>query len=134
MNVPFRWTFVIVALLATVGAIVVTADFPLAVGFAAVAVLAAGLALWDSLRTPEIEVAPTPAAAAPPEGGSEVWFASGEMGQEAIILLLDRVDRALVHPALPSRETAELEEISALSREEFLEYVEYRLAELEAAA
>jgi hypothetical protein len=63
---------------------------------------------------------------------SDDWFDQGPIGQEAIVLMLDRIERALLHPDLASREPAELAQIRELSEDDFLDYVAARLDELEA--
>lgn len=132
MKAPFRWAFPIVAGVATLVALAADTNASVAVPAATVAVAAAALALWDSVRPRAPAVRP---AEAPPErllaGGSEQWFRAGTMGQEAIILLLDRIERALVNPALPNRQGLELAELRGLPREAFLRYLESRLKELE---
>ncbi|HTP53840.1 MAG TPA: hypothetical protein VML94_02610 [Thermoplasmata archaeon] len=135
MNAPFRWTFPIIALLATIAAVVLNDEPIVAIPAATIAVAAGAMTLWDSVRPP----APQPGAelegslAAAPVG-NEVWFEGGEMGQEAIVLLLDRIDRALLHPALPNRSSGELTQLRTLPRDQFLGYLESRMAELEAVS
>jgi len=135
MRAPFRWTFPIIALLATVAAVVLNDDAAAAIPAATIAVAAGAMTLWDSVRPSSEEpglAAGAPEAVAP--AGNEVWFEGGEMGQEAIVLLLDRVDRALLHPALPNRSAAELTRLRRLPRDQFLGYIESRMSELEASS
>jgi hypothetical protein len=133
MKAPFRFAFPAIAGLATLVAIAADTNQSIAIPAATCAVAAAALALWDSVRTP----APAPTAAPAPDvaavgGGSEAWFLGGTMGQEAIVLLLDRIDRALAHPSLPVRTARELSILRGLSRADFLRYIESRIAQLEA--
>jgi len=135
MKAPFRWEFAGIAALAILVAVLAGPNEAVAIPAATVAVAAAGLALWDSVRTrsPEPSLA-APVEEAVPGEGTDAWFGEGVMGQEAIVLLLDRIDRALVHPTLPTRDFRELAQLSGLPREEFLGYMESRLAELEAGS
>jgi len=134
MSAPFRWGFPALAVLATAAAFLAGTNEAVAIPAATIAVVAASLALWDAVRTrpPEPSLLPPEEAAAPVEG-PEAWFEAGPMGQESVILLLDRIDRSLLHPTLPTRDVRELARLSTLPREQFLGYVESRLAEIEAA-
>ncbi len=133
MTTPFRWTFPVLAIAATFVAIQAGSNEFISVPFATIAVAAAGLALWDSVRAPPTEmVYPSYIEDGTPVGSSDVWFRSGTMSQESIVILLDRIDRALVRPTLPTRTPRELEQLSTLPWERFLEYVESRLSQLEA--
>ncbi|MGP8073961.1 MAG: hypothetical protein ACLQD9_05020 [Thermoplasmata archaeon] len=133
MTNPFRWTFPILAIGATFVAIQAGSNEFVSVPLATIAVAAAGLALWDSVRSPPPEMLyPSYVEDGTPVGSSDVWFRSGTMSQESIVILLDRIDRALVRPSLPTRTPRELEQLSNLPWERFLEYVESRLAQLEA--
>jgi hypothetical protein len=135
MNAPFRWTFPIIALFATVAAVLLNNNAAVAIPSATIAVAAGAMTLWDSVRdrSPEPGDGPEETRAVAPVG-NEVWFEGGEMGQEAIVLLLDRIDRALLHPTLPNRSTGDLAHLRTLPREQFLGYLESRMAELEAAS
>lgn len=133
MNAPFRWAFPTVAVAATLVALIADPNETIVIPAATIAVAAAGLALWDSVRP---RTAAPGAVSTVPEplsvSASDQWFRAGVVGQEAIVLLLDRIDRALLRPDLPSRELAELIQLRSLPREQFLKYLESRLAELEA--
>ncbi len=134
MNAPFRWTFPGIAGIATLVALLVGANPDIAIAAATVAVASGGLALWDSVRSR------TPASGTPrtgyslPVDMSELWFHTGATSQEAIVLLLDRIDRAVAHPEMPARDRDETARLSRLPRDQFLSYVESRLSELEAAS
>ncbi|MGB6501789.1 MAG: hypothetical protein WBG19_10435 [Thermoplasmata archaeon] len=133
MKVPFRWGFPVVAALATLVALAADTNQSIAIPAATCAVFAAALALWDAVRAREPIPTPAPAAdLSASGGGSESWFHGGTMGQEAIVLLLDRIDRALAHPSLPARSARELTILRTLPRDEFLRYIESRIAQLEA--
>ncbi|MFY9716923.1 MAG: hypothetical protein WAK40_03185 [Thermoplasmata archaeon] len=135
MNAPFRWTYPIIALFATVAAVLLNDTPGVAIPAATIAVAAGAMTLWDSVRSPTADAgdaAERDRVAAPV--GSEVWFEGGELGQEAIVLLLDRIDRALLHPSLPNRSTDDLARMRTLPREQFLGYLESRMAELEAVS
>jgi len=56
MTNPFRWTFPILALGATFVAIQAGSNEFVSVPLATIAVAAAGLALWDSVRSPPPEM------------------------------------------------------------------------------
>jgi len=132
MKAPFPWAFPVVAGLATLVAIAAYTNNSVALPAAVVAVAAAAIALWDGVRSraPPVTATPAPDLAAA-GGGSDAWFRAGTMGQEAIVLLLDRIDRALAHPSLPVRTARELAILRSLPREDFLRYLESRIAQLE---
>jgi hypothetical protein len=133
MNPPFHWSFVAIAALATVGALLSRADLSAAVPLAAIAVGASGVTLADAaLRTPRAARI-RPVQRREPTGGVRVLFREGRSGRESIILLLDRLERGGPHPDLPARPPAELRRIAALPPEEFRRTVAARLDELEKA-
>ncbi len=133
MTRPFHWAFVAIAVLATFLSLVGRDDLAVAVPMAGVAVVASGLALWDALRG--APPATRMRATAPRELslGSRVLFREGRAGREAIILLLDRLDRLGAHPELPIRSASELRRILRLPAVEFRGHLAARLNELETA-
>jgi len=135
MKAPFRWVLPAIAITATIEAVLAGTNDAIAIPAAVFAVAVAGFVLWDSVRDRLEDSLPSgPSHEAVPIGGSDVWFQEGPMSQESIVLLLDRVDRALAHPALPIRPSVEMERLGRLPWESFLDYVESRLLEIEAGS
>lgn len=137
MNSPIGWGLPIVAGVATAVALAAESNDAIALPAALAAVATAGLAL---VRVTQQTSSPDDARTLPnlPESiapeMSDEWFDQGPLGHEAIVLMLDRIDRSLLHPDLPTREAAELTELRTLPEEDFLEYVAARLDELEGAS
>jgi hypothetical protein len=132
---PIRWMYPLLAGGAAAFAIFEGSDLAVAVPAATVAVVAAGLALWDTVRDRSAPAAPTaPARQAPPPAGGDLLLAQGVVGQESVVLLLDRIERVLARPDFPMRGAADLSRVSGLSRTAFLDYLEHRIHELEAPA
>ncbi len=133
MNRPFQGVFVAFAVLAIFLSLVGRADLAVAVPMAGAAVAASGLALWDALRgaPPATRIR----AVAPPEVslGSRVLFREGRAGREALVLLLDRLDRLGAHPDLPIRSASDLGRLLRLPPDEFRDHLAARLNELETA-
>jgi hypothetical protein len=134
MTSPIRWALPAIAVTATFVAVLGGPNESVSVPAATVAVGTAGLALWDLVRDRLPEGPPAefedPGSA---RATTENWFRPGSMNQASIILLLDRVDRTLVNPRLPTRSASEVEQISRLPWPQFLDYVEARLADIEAS-
>jgi hypothetical protein len=132
MNSPFGWTLPVLAMAATAVALLSGSNGVIAIPAATASVAAAGLALWLALRRPgatrSLPGAPTISVA---EGTGNGFEPEG-MDTEAIVLSLDRIERALWHPDLPIRDMAELGHLRSLPENEFLDYVQRRLDELEA--
>jgi len=133
MKLPFGWALPALAVGATIVALAAGPNRSLAVPAAAVAVAAAGLALWLAARRWGHRETVSANEMAVVDSTAD-WFDEGVMGQEAIVLMLDRIERQLTHPELPSRSTEEFDRIRMLPPEEFLDYVEHRLNELESGA
>ena len=133
MKLPFGWALPAVAVGATIVALAADSNRSIAVPAGTVAVAAAGLALWLAVRRwgrRELAAANETTVV---ESTAD-WFDEGVMGQEAIVLMLDRIERQLLHPDLPSRSNDEFTRLRMLPAEEFLDYVEQRLGELEAGS
>lgn len=129
-----RWYLVALALVATGLAVWAGTNLAAAVPAAVLALTAAALLFaeaWTSSGRPT-------AAAGGRRGRSRdtlrAAFRSGRMGREAVVDLLDRLERAGPHPELPTRPVEELNALGRLTPAEFRHYVARRLDELEAAA
>jgi hypothetical protein len=137
MNSPVGWILPVLAGVATAVALAAGSNTEVALPAAAAAVGTAGLALARAAQRPEgpfaSAKAPSPPDQVAPEMSDE-WFDQGPIGQEAIVLMLDHIDRALLHPDLPNRGAVELAQLRGMEEEEFLDYVAHRLDELEAAS
>jgi len=136
MRSPVGWALPVAAGIATAVALAAGSNGAIALPAAAVAVGLAGLAIVRAAQGPLDRASDAAGAASPSDSiapeMSDDWFDQGPIGQEAIVLMLDRIERALLHPDLPSREPLELAEIRELPEEEFLSYVAARLDALEA--
>jgi hypothetical protein len=130
---PFHWGFLVFAFLATLGSIVVRTNLSEAVGLAAIAVIAAGLALWDGVRQAPRATFTGPSSFEEPVGAVRVLLGEGRHGREGIIVRLDALERRSLNPNLPVRSPAEIRRLTSLSQEEFRRRVAARLDELEKA-
>lgn len=130
MRLPFGWALPAVAVVATGVAVAADANRSIALPAATVAVGAAGLALWLAIRQWGVRATPVTLETPVIETTAD-WFDEGMMGQESIVLMLDRIERQLLRPDLPSRPTAEIDRLRLLPPDQFLDYVEQRLAALE---
>ena len=131
MRSPVGWVSPAVAIAATIVAIGAGSNDSIAIPAAAVAIAAAGFALWRTVRLHGPAVSPLGAPEAEVADLSDDWFDEGSMGHEAIVLMLDRIERALWHPELPTRGSLELAQLRDLPQDEFLDYVQQRLDGLE---
>jgi len=130
---PFHWIFVVVAALAAVGSILGRTELGVAVPLAAVAVIAAGVALFDAVRRAPSATRTRVTPEREPPRGVRPLFLEGRTGREEILHLLDRLDRRGAHPELPVRPSAEVRRIVSLPLEEFRRHVASRLDEIEKA-
>ncbi|HTT14738.1 MAG TPA: hypothetical protein VMG81_03045 [Thermoplasmata archaeon] len=130
MRAPFGWFFPAIAVLAAGIAVWAGPDLALAVPATVVAVVSAGFLIGEVVVRawrPRL----------PPLGTSDVndpvraALRSGPLGREAIVAALDRVDRASQHPDLPTRTSEELRSVARLSAPEFRALVRERLDALE---
>ena len=135
MSVPAAWVpliaiaVVLVGVALWAGANVVIAA-PAATGAAVLAVLVL-VTGWDRrIRTRPVEGIFR--RGPPTEVPLRAAFSYGRLGREEIILALDRIERIGPNPSLPSRTGDELSELVARPPAEFADYVEERLADLEA--
>ncbi len=131
MNSPVGWTLPIVAVVATVVAVVSGDHLSYALPAAAIAVLAAALLFvrtWSArARRPE----PPP----PPRTDVDrmrLAFHSGRLGREELVLTLNRLERSFLDRDLPPPSVDELARITALPPEQFLGYLRSRVDRLEA--
>jgi hypothetical protein len=132
MNLPFGWFLPAVAVVATGIAVWADDNFSLAIPAAVVALLAAGVLLASAFpgrgrvaRTPEGRDVTRDA------GPVRTAFRSGRLGREAIVDLLDRLERAGPNPDLPGRLAEETRVLVRLPSVEFRDYVRQRLDDLE---
>lgn len=130
MRLPFGWALPAIAGAATVVGIAADSNRTLAIPAGAVAVAAAGAALWIAVRRWGTRTVRAPTETTVVETTAD-WFDEGIMGQEAIVLMLDRIERQLIRPDLPSRSTEEIGRLRLLPPQEFFDYVDRRLTELE---
>ena len=119
---------------ATIGSLLVRTDLSGAVGLAAIAVIAAGLALWDGVRraphaTPTRVIAPE----VPTTGDLRLLFREGRVGREGLLFRLDALERRTLRPDLPVRGAAEVRAFANLPDDEFRRRVASRLDKLEKA-
>jgi hypothetical protein len=133
VNLPFHWGLIALAVAATVGSIFARTDLSAAAVLAAMAVIAAGLALWDGVRraphaTPTHLAAPEVAA-----GDVRLLFREGRTGREGLLFRLDALERRTLRPDLRVRGSAEVRAFANLPDDEFRRRVASRLDELEKA-
>jgi hypothetical protein len=125
------WGWVVLAVALTVLAVVASRDYAVAVPAAAASAAVGVLAVVDSIRrlgSRRPSAAPTAAA---PASAVRGWIASGSLGREELVLLLDRLDRQRAHPTLPIRSPKEIAELVRMSRPEFRTYLQRRVAAIE---
>ncbi len=133
MNLPPDWPLLLLAGGATVLAIDAGANLAVAIPAGGVAIVVAGLLLLTSLG----QVAWRPSAAPslePPTATSSMRaaFRAGRAGRMSIVVELDRVERRVLDPTLPTRSAAEEHRIRHLSPAEFRAYLNARLDAIEA--
>ena len=133
MNVPPDWPFLLVAGAATVVAVDAGSNLLVAVPAGIVAVTFAGLLLLTSLG----EVAwrrPPSMRLEPPNTTSSLRaaFRAGRAGRISIVVELDRLERRILDPRLPTRSAAEEDRIRHLSVPEFRSYLSARLDQMDA--
>lgn len=134
MTAPFAWWWPTLAAAFTVVAVVTYRNYAVAVPAAALAVLAAAVAVADAVRRTSTSRPAPPRARPIPPSGVRDWLLAGELGREDIVLLLDRLERRLVHPDLPAQTPQQIATIAATRPADFRRYVAARLAELEGTA
>lgn len=136
MRLPFGWLLVALAAVATALALWAGSNLALAVPAGVVAVAAAAFLFGEAwLRHGTRRAVPaTPLPAADSASALRTNFRSGPLGREAIVVLLDRLEREGLHPELPARRPAEFARFARLSPAEFRRYVRDRLDELEAGS
>ncbi|HLN50724.1 MAG: hypothetical protein ACLQD9_07790 [Thermoplasmata archaeon] len=133
MNLPFHWGLIVLAVAATAGSIFARTELTASVPLAAMAVVAAGLALWDGVRQAP-HAAPTRLAAPEVSAGDvRLLFREGRIGREGILFRLDALERRTLRPDLPVRPPAEIRAFSNLPDVEFRRRVASRLDGLEKA-
>lgn len=136
MILPRGWVGLL-ALAAALAGVAIWAgpNLGLAVPAGAAAVVVGGLLFatgWP--RTSELRH-PRPAPVETPDPTPTVnvrlAFASGALGREDLVLLLDKVERAGPNPTLPVRSADELHALTSRPERDFLAYVADRLGSLE---
>ena len=133
MNLPADWPFLLVAGAATVLAVDAGSNLDVAVPAGIVAVTFAGLLLLTSLgrvawQTPAVPPLEPPTATS----SLRAAFRAGRAGRMSIVVELDRVERRVLHPELPTRSAAEEDRIRRMSLSEFRAYLRSRLDQIEA--
>ncbi|MGI0071349.1 MAG: hypothetical protein ACRECT_04690 [Thermoplasmata archaeon] len=133
MRSPLGWFLPAVALLAAGVAVWAGPNFALAIPAAATATLAAALLFLDAWFDRPGRV-PARLSAMPPRETSRLRAAltSGTLGREELVLTLDTVERKGLTPDLPVRTVSELEAIVGLPAKEFRDYLRERVERLEA--
>jgi hypothetical protein len=135
MNLPAGWVPLIALSVLLVGVAVwagsnLEIGAPAATGAAVLAVLVL-VTGWDR-RTRARRVEGIFRRAPPTEVPLRAAFTYGRLGREEIILALDRIERVGPNPTLPTRTGDELAELVDRPTADFAEYVEERIADLEA--
>jgi hypothetical protein len=129
---PASWLLPLVAIAATVLAVVAGANLAVALPAAAIAVLAAALLFarsWSRrARTPD----PPPPPARTEADRLRLAFQSGRLGREEVAIALNRLERSFLDPNLAPPSVDELSRVAALPPERFLAYVGRKLDRLEA--
>jgi hypothetical protein len=133
MRVPFGWFVPALGAAAAGIAIWAGSNLSVALPAGALAVAAAAFLLVDaglrsaspSRRAP----APTPTN---PKRNLRAAFRSAGFGREVILDAVDRVDRILLRPELPTRSIEESQRVQRMSPEEFRAYLRDRLDAIEA--
>lgn len=115
----------------TLLAIVAAHDEAVALSLATAAVFAAALAIADAFYRTRPRSSGAPSTQPGPRSGIRDWMASGEMGREDLVLLLDRLERTTLNPALPARTPREIGAIVELRAQDFRDYLDRRLETLE---
>ncbi len=135
MRLPRGWWTLLLGAAALVGlAIWAGPNVGLAIPAATAALVVGGfllvLAYERKARSPIAPVESEPGIS--PGVNVREAFASGPMGREDIVLLLDKIERAGPNPTLPVRDADAVAQLTALPANEFRRYVAARLTTLEA--
>jgi len=131
MSAPFSWPFPTAAVAAVAIAVWAGPNYAITIPATAVAVGAAGATVVEAIvRRTDRPPLSLPRPEERPFGVREL-FRVGTRGRPDIVALIDRIDRAGDHPDLLLRTDAEIRRLLALSDEEFLRYVRYRLDSIE---
>jgi hypothetical protein len=132
MRVPFGWLLPAVALGAAGIAVWTSADLSVALPATIAAVAAASLLLFE-VALGRRRAAPTAAGTgpAPHRVGVRASFGAGAFGRQEIVVELDRAERGLRNPGLPTRTLEEMDRIARLRPPEFRQYVRERIEYLE---
>lgn len=131
MRAPFAWWWPVLAAALTVVAVLMSADYAVAVPAAVGAVLVAAVAVGEAVT--RLAAPPTASALTfrTPTSTVRDLFQASELGREDLLLMLDRLERKSSHPNLPARTPQEIEAIVTLRPDEFRRYVAGRIASLE---
>jgi hypothetical protein len=132
MNSPFGWLLPALAVVATGIAIWADDNFTLAVPAAVAAVLAAALLFVEAVLARSRSTRPSEWGTTETEAGTmRAAFRSGRLGREAVVDLLDRLERDGPNPNLPARRIEETRELVRMSSRDFRNYLRQRLESLE---
>jgi hypothetical protein len=132
MNSPLPWLLPLVAVAATVLAVVAGANLSVALPAAAIAVLAAALLFarsWSHRARPADPPAPRTRT---DTDRLRLAFHSGRLGREEVAIALNRLERSFLDPDLAPPPLDELTRVAALPPDQFLAYVRGKLDRLEA--
>ena len=134
MKRPFGWLLPVLAVIATGLAIWADPTSSLALAMAMAAVAAAGLVFVEiGLRAwlADRPISPSARHEVPFSADLRFSFRSGRLGREAILALVDQLERLGGNPALPARALHEVEQFVELEPSEFRAELSRRLDELE---
>jgi hypothetical protein len=132
MNSLVSWLLPVVAVAATIVAVVAGGNLSLALPSAAIAILAAALLFarsWSRrARAPE----PSPPPARSDTDRLRLAFHSGRLGREEVAIALNRLERSFLDPNAAPPPLDELSRVAALPPDQFRSYVRGKLDRLEA--
>jgi hypothetical protein len=133
MRAPFGWFVPALAVAAAGVAIWAGSNLSVALPAGAVAVAAAAFLLVDAgLRSAPPERRPPAPRPANPKQNLRASFRSAGFGREVILDAVDRVDRILLSPELPTRSIEESQRVQRMTADEFRAYLASRLDAIEA--
>jgi hypothetical protein len=132
MRSAVGWVLPAIAVVATAVAVAAGPNDSLALGAAAVAILAAGLVFVGGISDQTGVPSALPSLRPSPETDRlRAAIRSGPLGREYVLDTLDRVERAGPNPDLPFRTVPVTDALVALPYDQFLRYLRGRVEALE---